>query len=92
MLDSRKRKTPTFTVDTLTDLQAQFPDDKLFFITGTDARGSDPPWIPPGQRAPGRAVSLVEVPAMAISSTDCRERVARDQPVWYLAPDGSFNT
>ncbi|SRR5579884_1759839 len=36
----------------------------------------------------GRAVSLVEVPAMAISSTDCRERVARRLPVWYLVPDG----
>ena len=33
-------------------------------------------------------VSLLEVPAMAISSTDCRERVADDQPVWYLVPDG----
>jgi len=33
-------------------------------------------------------VSLLEVPAMTISSTDCRERVAEDQPVWYLVPDG----
>jgi nicotinate-nucleotide adenylyltransferase len=33
-------------------------------------------------------VSLFEVPAMAISSTDCRDRVAEDQPVWYLVPDG----
>ncbi|OKL45959.1 nicotinic acid mononucleotide adenylyltransferase [Boudabousia liubingyangii] len=33
-------------------------------------------------------VSLVEVPAMAISSTDCRTRVQEGQPVWYLVPDG----
>ncbi|PLC12612.1 nicotinate-nicotinamide nucleotide adenylyltransferase [Kocuria flava] len=33
-------------------------------------------------------VTLLEVPAMAISSTDCRTRVARHQPVWYLVPDG----
>ncbi|CEA08329.1 Nicotinate-nucleotide adenylyltransferase [Arthrobacter saudimassiliensis] len=33
-------------------------------------------------------VSLLEVPAMAISSTDCRQRVAAGQPVWYLVPDG----
>ena len=33
-------------------------------------------------------VSLMEIPAMAISSTDCRERVARGRPVWYLVPDG----
>jgi nicotinate-nucleotide adenylyltransferase len=25
---------------------------------------------------------------MAISSTDCRVRVAAGQPVWYLVPDG----
>jgi nicotinate-nucleotide adenylyltransferase len=36
---------------------------------------------------PGR-VSLMEVPAMAISSTDCRARTARGEPVWYLVPDG----
>jgi nicotinate-nucleotide adenylyltransferase len=28
------------------------------------------------------------VPAMAISSTDCRARVADGEPVWYLVPDG----
>jgi len=33
-------------------------------------------------------VSLLEVPAMAISSTDCRTRVAANHPVWYLVPDG----
>jgi nicotinate-nucleotide adenylyltransferase len=33
-------------------------------------------------------VSLLEVPAMAISSTDCRSRVAANNPVWYLVPDG----
>jgi nicotinate-nucleotide adenylyltransferase len=37
---------------------------------------------------PEDAVSLIEVPAMAISSTACRERVARGAPVWYLVPDG----
>ena len=33
-------------------------------------------------------LSLIQVPAMAISSTDCRRRVAEGQPVWYLVPDG----
>ena len=37
---------------------------------------------------PHGVASLVEVPAMAISSTDCRERVAQGRPVWYLVPDG----
>ena len=34
------------------------------------------------------AVSLVEIPALAISSTECRERVRANRPVWYLVPDG----
>lgn len=33
-------------------------------------------------------VRLLEVPAMAISSTDCRRRVGSGEPVWYLVPDG----
>jgi nicotinate-nucleotide adenylyltransferase len=37
---------------------------------------------------PDDAVSLIAVPAMAISSTACRERVAAGHPVWYLVPDG----
>ncbi|HYN93847.1 MAG TPA: nicotinate-nucleotide adenylyltransferase [Pilimelia sp.] len=37
---------------------------------------------------PADTVSLVQVPAMAISSTDCRARVAAGLPVWYLVPDG----
>lgn len=37
---------------------------------------------------PQDGVTLQEVPAMAISSTDCRDRVADGEPVWYLVPDG----
>lgn len=37
---------------------------------------------------PEEHVSLLEVPALAISSTDCRSRVSRGFPVWYLVPDG----
>lgn len=37
---------------------------------------------------PEGAVSLIEVPALAISSSDCRERVAAGKPIWYLVPDG----
>lgn len=37
---------------------------------------------------PDRGVSFLEVPALAISSTDCRNRVHAGHPVWYLVPDG----
>jgi nicotinate-nucleotide adenylyltransferase len=37
---------------------------------------------------PESDVSLLEVPALSISSTDCRSRVSRGYPVWYLVPDG----
>ncbi len=33
-------------------------------------------------------VTLQEIPAMAISSTNCRARVLEGAPVWYLVPDG----
>ncbi len=37
---------------------------------------------------PAGKVSLVEVPALAISSTECRDRVSQGEPIWYLVPDG----
>jgi nicotinate-nucleotide adenylyltransferase len=37
---------------------------------------------------PSDSVTLLDVPAMAISSSGCRERVAAGRPVWYLVPDG----
>lgn len=33
-------------------------------------------------------VKLIEIPAMAISSTGCRNRRKEGMPVWYLVPDG----
>ncbi|MFD2839051.1 nicotinate-nucleotide adenylyltransferase [Populibacterium corticicola] len=37
---------------------------------------------------PQDSVKILEVPAMAISSTNCRDRARNGQPVWYLVPDG----
>ena len=37
---------------------------------------------------PEDRVTLVEIPALAISSSDCRSRATRGEPVWYLVPDG----
>lgn len=38
-------------------------------------------------RFPKGSVSLLEIPALTISSSDCRERVGRGAPIWYLVPD-----
>ena len=98
----------TYTIDTLRDLKAAYPDAELFFITGADVlpeillwKDVDELWSlahfigvnRPGHHLddaglPSTGVSLLEVPAMAISSTDCRERVSTGMPVWYLVPDG----
>ena len=37
---------------------------------------------------PPDRITLMEVPALAISSTDCRARVLEREPIWYLVPDG----
>lgn len=44
--------------------------------------------VPAMAELPADRVTLMEVPALAISSTACRERVADAQPIWYLVPDG----
>lgn len=113
------REGDTFTIDTLTDIRAQFPDAELFFITGADALAKIVTWrdwesmfdlahfvgvTRPGFELPRECssdtpaalrrelddgnLSLVEIPAMAISSTDVRARSRAGRPVWYLVPDG----
>jgi nicotinate-nucleotide adenylyltransferase len=102
---------PTYTIDTLRDLQGVFPGSDLYFITGADALGDIFTWrnaeklfelacfvgcTRPGyemdqarlEGIPTDRVTILEIPALAISSTECRERRAKGDPVWYLVPDG----
>ncbi|AYF74045.1 nicotinate-nucleotide adenylyltransferase [Nocardia yunnanensis] len=37
---------------------------------------------------PAGTVTMVEIPALAISSSECRRRAGEGRPVWYLVPDG----
>lgn len=98
----------TYTVDTLTDFRAKYPDADFFFIAGFDAMNGISSWknseklgslahfiavSRPGHSGtisgfPQDNVSYLEVPALNISSSECRERVGRNLPVWYLVPDG----
>ena len=102
------REGPTYTVDTLSDMQKLYPDADLVFISGADAisqisawKNADHLWdlakfvavSRPGHQltipeAPEGAISKLEIPALAISSTDIRARVQTGKPVWYLVSDG----
>ena len=108
------REGPTYTVDTLSDLQQGFaaahPNDSAewFFITGADALADIVSWRDPdgiidqahlvGVTRPGHqlsdpglpegVVTLIEIPALAISSSDIRQRVADGKPIDYLVPEG----
>ena len=47
-----------------------------------------PGYVLSDSHLPSDSVTLLDVPAMAISSSDCRDRVKSGRPVWYLVPDG----
>ena len=38
--------------------------------------------------APEGNISVLEVPALSISSTNIRQRAGASKPIWYLVPDG----
>jgi len=108
------RPGPTYTVDTLQALRAEYgPSTELFFITGADAVWEIVGWkdaeqvaslatfiaaTRPGYdldaartahegEATGFRIEYIEVPALAISSTDLRSRLAERRTIRYLTPE-----
>lgn len=93
-----ERDGPTYTVDTLRALSGP----ELFFITGADAVNQILTWKDPAEvmslatfiaaTRPGHETSVpgaveLEIPALAISSTDIRTRVRQGRPFRYLVCD-----
>uniref|UniRef100_UPI0037CAD1D9 nicotinate-nucleotide adenylyltransferase n=1 Tax=Nocardioides terrisoli TaxID=3388267 RepID=UPI0037CAD1D9 len=76
--------------DALTEIFTWRDADELFALAhfvgctrpGYQMDENDLGDIPPDR------VTLLEIPALAISSTECRARRAKGEPVWYLVPDG----
>ena len=74
--------------DALAQILGWHAADELFALAhfvGVSRPGYEPVDV---TQFPEGAVTLVQVPALAISSSDCRQRVGRGHPVWYLVPDG----
>jgi nicotinate-nucleotide adenylyltransferase len=76
--------------DALTEIFTWRDHDELFALAqfvGCTRPGSemDPETL---RSIPAERVTMLEIPALSISSTDCRQRVAKGEPVWYLVPDG----
>lgn len=76
--------------DALTDIFSWRDADEMFELAhfvGCTRPGAemDPATL---SAIPAERVTMLEVPALAISSTDCRQRQRAGQPIWYLVPDG----
>ena len=93
------RDGPTYTIDTLRDITGADALADIFTWRDADELFELANFVGctrPGyamdaetlEKIPAERVTMVEIPALAISSTDCRDRKRRGEPVWYLVPDG----
>ncbi len=106
-----RRDGPTYTVDTLRELRAEYPGAQLLLVIGADQAESLDSWresdeiarfaiISIAERArpqapaerfdashvPGGRWHPIELPAMPLSATEIRARVAAGRPVSDLVP------
>jgi nicotinate-nucleotide adenylyltransferase len=97
-IDQREldRPGPSYMVDTLRELNAEYPDHELILLLGADAAGEFEEWREPeeirrlariavfrrGQAPIPRGFDLeVAVPRLQLSSTDVRARAAQQLPL-----------
>jgi nicotinate-nucleotide adenylyltransferase len=73
--------------DALMEMLSWRSADKLFELAHF-VGATRPGYVMSDADFPAGAVSMVEIPALAISSSDCRARTARHAPIRYLVPDG----
>lgn len=105
-----ERGGPSYTADTVAELEARWPGTELNLIVGADAAVELGGWeridevrpkvvlvvvnrpgttidaTGPDSPLEGWDVRMVEVPALEISSTDLRDRVATGRPLDFLVP------
>lgn len=113
--DELERGGVSYTVETLAEFQTQHPEDKLFFLVGSDSLKSFPDWVQPqricelaqlvvvnrgheepsleplqGIAAPNQLTEIrahcVQMPGVAISSSELRERVHAGKSIRYQLP------
>jgi len=110
-----EREGPSYTIDTVRQMQLFHPGREIYFITGADAVMEILSWknvgelmemcrfiaaTRPGYQLENLKVKLaglppvqvarihsLPVPALAISSTDIRQRVREGRPIKYLLPE-----
>ena len=97
-----ERGGPTYSIDTVSDLQKQHPDSQLVFILGSDAANSLPTWRNidelmrklqfividrPGSKFAGfEQLQQVSIDALDLSATDVRKMIAEGKSVVDLVP------
>ncbi len=108
-----ERPGPSYTVDSIGELQRLYPDAELWLIMAADSLASidtwrEPdrilelvPWVVgprPGTEVPSRTaleerfgerarrITLLDGPALDVSSSELRRRVAADRTIGYLVP------